>query len=168
MKTISETLEGLRSLAAEMTTAAETEPDSQVAAWFRDWAEAVTAQHDLFTYLIEAHAPGEVDAAAVCLPGDKGATPAQRVLSMLKLAKARGAFNPHTLKLGDRVRIARKTRAFKDDITVWASEMDATLGKSGVVVDLDGDFEVEVDGERWWYPLAALELDTNPRPQGLP
>lgn len=68
-----------------------------------------------------------------------------------------------TIKVGDCVRIARKT-----DTAGWCSEMDQTVGLTGQVVAIDpvvlDDIPIQVEpdsGDRWYYPPSVLELVTS-------
>lgn len=65
-------------------------------------------------------------------------------------------------KVGDRVRIARKTLTRDAGGSVlWGSYMDHTIGQTGTIDRIDaGDLHVslDVDPGGWCYPADALDL----------
>lgn len=81
----------LRQVGRDMAT-----DDPAESARIMDWAEVVDDAHALAVYLVDAHAPGKVDAAAACAVGEGGRTPPSRALQLLKLAMSRGAYGGHT------------------------------------------------------------------------
>jgi hypothetical protein len=70
---------------------------------------------------------------------------------------------PRPLKVGDHVRIARKTLT-RDagGFVVWVTYMDYTIGQTGVIDRIDSEGLPHVsfndDPEGWWYPTEALDF----------
>lgn len=69
-------------------------------------------------------------------------------------------------KVGDRVRILTPSEERKPEIPQWVEEMDASIGKIGVISNNLNEkgrlyFLVKFDGGEWWYyALEDLELVT--------
>lgn len=83
---------------------------------------------------------------------------------MLEAADALDAFAKRPFRVGDRVRIARKSAADEGGapgVMLWQSLMDATLGECGDIDEIrDGDLHVSLDSDAsgWWYPAESLDL----------
>jgi hypothetical protein len=70
---------------------------------------------------------------------------------------------PRAFKVGDKVRIARKSLTRDSSGSqLWVSEMDATIGEMGTVTRISGESDIHVslaaDPDGWCYPADALAL----------
>lgn len=60
------------------------------------------------------------------------------------------------MRIGSRVTVYRTNKSWEG----WVMEMDSTVGKSGIIIDIIGPRLVLVrfeDGDSWWYRRSCLK-----------